>query len=258
MKDTSAEKLVKRKRLFAVFSIVVIIAIIAFLTYFLAVRFMKIASSDVEFRDFIQGYGAYGIFVAIGLQVLQVFVALIPGEVVEIGLGFAYGWFGGTLVCLIGVAIGSMLIFLLVKKFGIRLVEIFVSVDKINELKFINNEHKLHRLTFILYFIPGTPKDLITYFIGLTRMTLSEFLTITIFARIPTVVSSTVGGNLIGNGHYVKAVVLFVVTAVVSLIGLKLYNIIMQKVKKKSESGIHVLPDSFKKRKASKADDKQK
>ena len=94
---------------------------IAFLTYFLAVRFMKIASSDVEFRDFIQSYGAFGIFVAIGLQVIQVFIALIPGEVVEIGLGFAYGWFGGTLVCLIGVGIGSALIFLLVKSLACAL-----------------------------------------------------------------------------------------------------------------------------------------
>lgn len=247
MKNTSSQKLAKRKRVFAVLSLVAIVGIIAFLTYFLAVRFMDLASTDMGFNDFIQSYGAYGIFVAIGLQVLQVFIALIPGEVLEIGLGFAYGWFGGTLVCLLGVAIGSALIFLLVKKFGIRLVEIFVSIDKINELKFINSEHKLRRLTFILYFIPGTPKDLITYFIGLTRMTLSEFLTITIFARIPTVVSSTVGGNLIGGGHYVKAVVLFVITGIISLLGLKLYNIIMQKIKRKAENGIHILPKSFKK-----------
>ncbi len=256
MKDNPSQKLVRRKRIFAAFSIAVILALIAFLTYFLAVRFMKIASSDVEFRYFIQGYGAFGIFVAVGLQVVQVFIALIPGEVVEIGLGFAYGWFGGTLVCLIGVAIGSSLIFLLVKKFGMRLVEIFVSLDKINELKLINNEQKLRRLTFILYFIPGTPKDLITYFIGLTRMTLSEFLTITIFARIPTVVSSTVGGNLIGSGQYIKAVILFVITAVVSLAGMKLYDVIMKKIKRKYENRIHVLSSTLKNLREKNSDDK--
>ncbi len=256
MKDNPSQKLVRRKRAFAILSVAVILALVAFLTYFLAVRFMKIASSDVEFRDFIQGYGAFGIFVAVGLQVIQVFIALIPGEVVEIGLGFAYGWFGGTLVCLLGVAIGSALIFLLVKKFGIRLVEIFVSLDRINELKFINNEQKLHRLTFILYFIPGTPKDLITYFIGLTRMNLSEFLTITIFARIPTVVSSTVGGNLIGSGQYIKAVILFVITAAVSLAGLQLYDVMMKKIKKKSEGKIYVLPSALKNHKEKISDDK--
>ena len=121
-----------------------------------------------------------------------------------------------------------------------RLVEIFVSLDKINELKLINNEKKLHRLTFILYLIPGTPKDLITYFIGLTRMNLSDFLTITIFARIPTVVSSTVGGNLIGSGQYYKAVVLFVVSAALSLAGLQLYDSIMKKIKRKSDNKIRV------------------
>jgi len=256
VKDNSSKKLVRRKRIFAASSIVAILALVAFLTYFLAVRFMKIASSNVEFRDFIQSYGAFGVFVAIGLQIVQVFIALIPGEVVEIGLGFAYGWFGGTLVCLIGVGIGSALIFLLVKKFGMRLVEIFVSLDKINELKLINNEKKLHRLTFILYLIPGTPKDLITYFIGLTRMNLSDFLTITIFARIPTVVSSTVGGNLIGSGQYYKAVILFVVSAALSLAGLQLYDGIMKKIKRKSDNKIRVFSSVRKHINENNSDDK--
>ena len=249
MKNSTYEKNVKIKRIFAYFSLMVVILIIAFLTYFLGVRFMSITSSDVGFEEFIQSYGAYGIFVAIGLQIIQVFIALIPGEVVEIALGFAYGWFGGALVCLTGVAIGSALIFLLVKKFGIKIVQYFVSIDKINDLKIINSEKRLQRLTFLLYFIPGTPKDLLTYFFGLTRISLREFLTITIFARIPTVISSTVGGNLIGSGHYIKAIILFVITAVVSILGLKAYQIIMKKLKEKHEKGTRFFSsDSFKKR----------
>ncbi len=249
MKDFMHGKSEKHKRIFAYISLLLVFVIIAFLTYFLGIRFMAIASNNVDFRDYIQSYGAYGIFVAIGLQIVQVFIALIPGEVVEIGLGFAYGWLGGAIVCLTGVAIGSALIFLLVKKFGIKILEYFVSIDKINDLKIINSEKRLQRLTFILYFIPGTPKDLLTYFFGLTRMNLQEFLSITIFARIPTVISSTVGGNLIGSRHYIKAIILFIVTAIVSLLGLKAYQIIIKKLKKKHQSGIRFFSsDNFKKK----------
>ena len=86
-----------------------------------------------------------------------------------------------------------------------------------------------------MFFIPGTPKDLITYFIGLTRISLKDFLAITLFARIPSVVSSTVGGNFIGEKRYIEAVILFVVTAFVSLIGIKLYNILLKKIKEKAK-----------------------
>lgn len=234
MKQTPAElKQKKRKRIVGVVSVVTVLLLSLFLSYFLILKFSKIAKTGEEFRDYIQSFGAWGVFVAVGIQILQVFIALIPGEFVEIGMGYAYGWLNGTLLSLLGVAIGSTMIFVLVKKYGIRLVELFVSADKINNLKFIKSEEKLNRLTFILFFIPGTPKDLLTYFVGLTRMSLKDFLGITIFARIPSVVSSTVGGNFIGDGKYVEAVVLFALTAIVSLLGIKIYKSIVSKLESK-------------------------
>ena len=249
MENPIHEKSAKRKRIFACLSLLVVLIIIAFLTYFLGIRFMSIASDGVGFKDFIQSYGTYGIFVAVGIQIIQVFIALIPGEVVEVGIGFAYGWFWGSLVCLGGVTVGSALIFLLVKRFGIKILEYFMSTDKINDLRIINSEERLKRLTFLLYFIPGTPKDLLTYFFGLTRMTLKEFLTITIFARIPTVLSSTVGGNLIGSGHYFRAIALFVIIALLSFLGLKAYRTVIRKLKKKHESGTRFFSSEKLKRK---------
>lgn len=235
MTETNDKKLLKKKRIIAVISLIVLLVIVGFFTYLFGVKFGRVASSGVEFDEYIKGFGYFGWLVAIGIQILQVVIAIIPGEVVEIGMGYAYGWFWGTLLCMAGVAIGSSGIFLLVKKYGIRFVELFVDADKINQLKFINSEQKLKRTTFILFFIPGTPKDLLTYFIGLTRMTLGEFLGITLIARIPSVVSSTIGGNFMGNRQYIEAVILFVATGVISLIGMKLYNIIIVKARERIE-----------------------
>ena len=52
-------------------------------------------------------------------------------------------------------------------------------------------------LTFVLMTIPGTPKDLLTYFVGLTDMKLGTFLLISLVGRLPSVLSSTVGGHLL-------------------------------------------------------------
>lgn len=235
MTKSDEKKLIRRKRIIAVNSAAVVVVLACFLTYVLGVKFSKIASSGIEFKEYIQSFGTFGFLVAIAIQVLQVVIAIIPGEVIEIGIGYAYGWLGGMVISLIGVAIGSSLIFKLVKKFGIRFVELFVHADKINELRFFNSEKKLRRTTFLLYFIPGTPKDLLTYFIGLTRMTLSEFLSLTLIARLPSLVTSIIGGSFVGDGKYLEAVILFIITAVISLLGLKLYKILTEKARKKFE-----------------------
>jgi len=176
------EKLKLRiKRITAVFSLILIIAVFAFITYFFIVEFKQM--KDVQsFKTYISSFGMWGILVSMGLQVLQVFIAFIPGEVVEIGLGFTYGAFGGTFICFAGIFLASSIVFFLVKKLGIKFVELFISMEKINSLKFvknnINNPSKLQRIAFILFFIPGTPKDLFTYFFGLTPMKYLEFIII--------------------------------------------------------------------------------
>ena len=178
--------------------------------------------------------------VGLGFQLLQVFVALIPGEVIEIGLGYAYGAIRGTLICYAGLFIASTLIFLLVKKFGRRIVLLFVSEESLNGMKFVQkveqNPEKLKKVMFLLFFIPGTPKDLFTYFFGLTPVSLKDFLWISMLARIPSVVSSTIGGTLIHEKNYVLAAVLFAVTALVSLAGWLGYEKLSKRAAEKQDS----------------------
>ena len=79
-------------------------------------------------------------------------------------------------------------------------------------------------LIFLIFFIPGTPKDLITYFVGLTDIKFSSFLLISLVARIPSVISSTFGGHLLGEGEIWGAILLYGITGVVSFCGLLIYN----------------------------------
>ena len=221
------------KRILGIVSVIITIAVFYLIAHFAVFRFISTNTSASDFKTFIEGYGFLGGFVALGIQFLQVFIAFIPGEFVEVGLGYDFGAVGGTLICLLGVGLASSLIFLLVKKWGIRVVELFVSAEKINSLSFINNENKLKRLTFILFLIPGTPKDMLTYIVPLTRIKLSEFLFLSLIARIPSVVTSTVGGHLFEDGKYLEGIVLLAVTVAISILGLFIYNKITAKYKEK-------------------------
>ena len=113
---------------------------------------------------------------------------------------------------------------LFVKKYGIKAVELFVSTDKINELKFINNEKKLKTTVFLLYLIPGTPKDPLIFFFGLTKISIWDFIWIQTVARIPSVVTSTIAGEQVTKQNFLVSIIIFAVTGVLALMGMFLYR----------------------------------
>ena len=81
----------------------------------------------------------------------------------------------------------------------------------------------------MVFFLPGTPKDLLTYFVGLTDIKMANFLLLASFARLPSVITSTVGGDALGLGNYTFAVIVFLVAIVLSLIGYLIYTAIGKK-----------------------------
>lgn len=217
----------RKRKILAGISIGVVAVLIILLTLFIW-NWLSSFSQD-DFRDYIQSFGPLGWLVLLGLQFLQVFIALIPGELLETAAGYAFGPWIGTAICYIGVGLASSLIFVLTRRYGVKLVEIFVDRERINELRFLNTERKRNNLIFLLYFIPGTPKDLLTYFVGLTDIKLSTFLVLSMIARIPSVISSTFGGHLLGEERYMGAIILYGITGLVSALGLLGYNIYLKK-----------------------------
>ncbi len=225
--NPSADGYTKRRKWLSAISIAVAVLLAVCITVFIW-NWLSSFSQEA-FREYIQSFGVLGWLVLLGLQFLQVFIALIPGELLETAAGFAFGPFLGTVICYAGVAAASALVFLLTRKYGVKLVEVFISREKLRELRFLKNKTRRDALVFLLFFIPGTPKDLLTYFIGLTDMKLSSFLAVSLTARIPSVVSSTFGGHLLGEGDYWEAVILYAVVGGVSLIGMLIYNRILKK-----------------------------
>lgn len=232
MPNTENRDYGRNRKWLAGLSLGIVLLLAALVTLFV---WQWLASFSREaFRSYIQSFGVMGWLVLLVLQFLQVFIALIPGELVESAAGYAFGPIAGTLLCYAGVAMASCLVFALTRRFGVKLVEVFISREKINELRFINTDRKRNLFIFLVFFIPGTPKDLLTYFVGLTDIKLSRFLLISLVARIPSVASSTFGGHLLGEGRYWGAVILYGITGILSLGGLAIYNALVRRKQSKS------------------------
>lgn len=160
----------------------------------------------------------------LGIRVVQTIITPLPAEAVEIASGYTFGAWEGALLCLMGSALGSAAVFAFVRMLGVRMLEAFIPREKINSLRFLKTAQKRNFLFFLLFLIPGTPKDTLTYFAGVTPIRLPAFLLLTSIARIPSVLSSTLGGNAVGTQQYALAVLIFAATAFISLIGLLCYR----------------------------------
>lgn len=227
----------KQKKWFGAITIIVFIAFTALVAVFIGRPMLRFVEEPELFRAWVDGHGIWGRIVFLGMLIFQVIFAIIPGEPLEIGAGYAFGAIEGTILCIIGTTVGGILVFLLVRKIGIRLVEVFFPIEKIRSLWFLRTAKRRNFLTFLVFFIPGTPKDLLCYFVGLTDMKLGTWILISAIARIPSIVTSTIGGDALGEEQYTLAIVAFAVTATVSIVGILIYQKIIKprRQKKKKE-----------------------
>ena len=224
------------QKIAAIVSVAVFLLVLVLVSVFVGGPLVKTLGDPASFRVWVDAHGAWGRVLFVLLVMLQVVVAFIPGEPFEIAAGYAFGAFWGTLLVLVGLTLGSILVFLFVRKVGVKAVEGFFPREKIDSMKYLNNEKALNATAFVLFLIPGTPKDLLTYVAGLTKIKLLPWILLTSIARIPSVVTSTIGGDAIGTKNYSFAILVFVFTAVLFGAGLLIYRAI-QKRRALAEAG---------------------
>jgi uncharacterized membrane protein YdjX (TVP38/TMEM64 family) len=131
---------------------------------------------------------------------------------------------------------GFQLFFLLVKKLGRPFVQKIVGDKDLSTYKFLSNPRNLDLTVFILFFIPGTPKDALTYITALSPINPVRYLIIATVARIPSIITSTLLGDSIAEGNYVMAIIFFAVTALVSVVGIIFGGKFVSKKKKSHET----------------------
>jgi uncharacterized membrane protein YdjX (TVP38/TMEM64 family) len=174
-------------------------------------RFFMDKGKVMAFIDSLGPLGAVGFVL---LQVLQVVAAPVPGEVTGLIGGYMYGPVLGILLSTVGLTIGSLAAFSLSRVFGRPFVDRFVRKETMEKYDFLLH-HKGAFLVFLLFLIPGTPKDLLCYILGLGHLTTKEFLMISTVGRLGGTVLLTLGGNFIHEHQYRRFFVLLGVAIII-------------------------------------------
>ena len=223
----------KEQKIIGISSIAVFIMFSVCMLIFIGLPIVRTARNPDEFRAWIESMGVWGKLGYEAICFLQVLVAIIPGGPIEVAGGYAFGHVEATVLSTIGLGLGSITVFLLVRKFGIKLLEVFFSKEKIEELDFLKTTRQRDLLILLLFLIPGTPKDLLCFFCGLTDMKLWVFFLMAVFGRIPAAWISSIGGSAAGEKSYTIAVVIILIIVVFTLCGIVAYKRIIKKGKEK-------------------------
>lgn len=212
-----------KKNTFRTISLIIFGVAMVLLTI-IAFPIIKAYQNPEEFKAYIESFGSWSFVAMFSIQVAQIVVALIPGEPIEFVAGTIYGGWGGLLFCIAGIAVGQTIIFYLVKIFGRDFAEKVAGSKNIKRFKFLQDERKLKSVIFFLFFIPGTPKDLITYIVPLTKIKLLNFLAISLVARIPSIISSTFAGDAFSERKTALLAVVYGIALAFTGIGMLIYR----------------------------------
>jgi len=200
--------------LFAVFAIAV-------LGYFLFPYAVMLCSEEgrAVIHEKVQSFGVFAPLAFIGVEILQIVLAFIPGAPVEVMSGVLFGPLWGVVWCFAGIFIGTAIVFSLVRKFGRPFVLKMFPTEKLERFSLLNDEKKLSLTILVLFAIPGTPKDFLTYIAGLTKISPLKFFVIASVARTPSMACSVFMGANLGQGRFLASLILLAFIIILTFCG---------------------------------------
>lgn len=208
-----------------ILAIAIIVGIIIYM--FPVMRELSTKEGQLAFKEKVSSSGILGLLMLFALQVAQIFLIIIPGEPIEILAGMCYGPIWGTVFIMVSAGIISTIIFFLVRKYGKRFVYNFCDKEKVAKIensKLFKNPNKIEMIMFILFLLPGTSKDLLVYIAGLLPINPVKFVLISVFARFPSVISSTLAGANLAVGDWKKSIIMYLAIVLVAIIVILIAN----------------------------------
>lgn len=175
----------------------VFLGLIAWASAELAPKAARLMKRPEEFRSFIDSYGPASALIFILVQAVQVVVFVIPGEIVQVAGGYIFGPWLGLLYSVAGILVGTMIAFFAARFFGYSLVRAVISPKKLDRFHSLINNPKSEIAMFVLFLVPGIPKDSLVYISGVTPIKPARFFLVSMIARFPALWGSTyIGANL--------------------------------------------------------------
>jgi uncharacterized membrane protein YdjX (TVP38/TMEM64 family) len=220
----------KGKRAFRIIVLLIVAALVAWGTVYATRWIWTLRDADklAAFQERIDSLGVWGFVVLLAIQYVQIVIAFIPGGPIQMVAGALFGPLLGVILCLLGTVLATATVFSLVRRFGASVISLFVDDKDITQYKFLKDAKRLEWLTVILFFIPGAPKDALTYLFALTIMPMSRFMLLATAARLPAMVTAIFAGDRIMSGQWFQAGILFVSITIIGAVGLLLHRKILK------------------------------
>lgn len=228
----------KKHKIAIIISIPFILAFVfASIKLYPLIKEINLLEFEKKLEIFIKNSGWKGLFIFLFLQILQVFIAFIPGEIIEIAGGALYGPLLGTVLCLLGLILGTIAIYyslIYITKNNAQKYQ-----QKLSTYSFLNNPKKIHLYFFILFIIPGIPKDIFIYLVPFLPIKLSSFIAVSTIARIPSIISSTFIGSSLISGNYITSIVIFSIFLILGIIAILFHDKILNLFTRKNKERIN-------------------
>lgn len=213
------------------------IGAIALMKY--APQIAYIAKNPKDLKVMLSSYGSTGIVIFILIQIVQVIIAFLPGDVTQLAGGYIYGTILGTVYSTIGITIGSVIVFFTSRFLGYSLLNLFISKEQFEKFSFLMNSPKAELTMFIIFLIPGMPKDFLTYIAGVTPIKSMTFLVLTSIARFPALFISTYIGANLQQGNFKAVIITTVISCIVIAAGFlmkkRILALLQGRLQKKNE-----------------------
>lgn len=213
-KEDKAKRIAKiKRRIKEVNSVVKLLILLGIIIgipvyiYFFQHQIIDTFSSLESTNAYFEAHKTGNIFLLLGLQVAQIIISVIPGQWIQFGAGYIYGFIIGIIISVIGAVIGTTVAYYVARFLGHDAVTLFFKPETIERYTEMLNSRKGVTAVFLIYLIPGLPKDLCCYAAGLSEMKLRPFLVISTVGRLPAMTGSILIGVLTRMGYYNAAII---------------------------------------------------
>jgi len=208
VESNAGEKHKKIGLLIRILLLILFLSALVFLTVRYGPAVTRLFAQPQRIRDYLLSFGLAAPLMLIFFQIVQIVIAFIPGEVVQVAGGYVFGTALGTLYAVIGSALGTLLAFFAARLLGFELVKVVVPQRTLDRFDFLVNSNQSELVIFILFLVPGLPKDTLTYLAGLTPIKPFRFLFISLLARFPGLLGTAyVGAHLAKKSYWPVAIV---------------------------------------------------
>ena len=214
----------KIKLIISILKLAILLLVIVGIPVYIFTQYPDLLSKlkDVEAVDaYLERYKAKSILVYLGLQTLQVLVSVIPGQILQLAGGYVFNFGAGLLLSFIGLSLGTILTFFFARALGKDAMHVLMSEDRLNYFVEKLNSKRAYNIIFVIFLIPGIPKDLCCYAAGISEVKLKPFLIISIVGRTPGIIGSIAIGDCLYSGSYAGVIALGILGIILFILGIK-------------------------------------